>query len=210
MFRKQAYEEVGGYRDIFYYAQDSDLWLRLGEIGDAVSVPDICYELYESSGSVSATNRSAQAKFCEIAQYAYKRRVQGQSDESFILEAKELRKHILENKGQKTKQKNINTNRLIASKLLKNGNKIYTINYDDVCRRFFPGLYTSMNQSWKVNNKFKACFYPKEINEYIHQPSCIESIDQKWLYSFRGTPNSYPIRKKIFENSGGTNPDFFC
>lgn len=34
MFRRSMYEKVGGYRPVFYFSQDMDLWLRLTRHGD--------------------------------------------------------------------------------------------------------------------------------------------------------------------------------
>ena len=39
MFRKSAFEKVGGYREILTGSEDYDLWLRLGEIGQLSNLP---------------------------------------------------------------------------------------------------------------------------------------------------------------------------
>lgn len=44
MYRRADYEAVGGYRSIFYYAQDVDLWRRLGERGRLGRIEDVLYE----------------------------------------------------------------------------------------------------------------------------------------------------------------------
>lgn len=44
MFRKNVYDSVGGYRDIFKFAQDRDLWLRMIEICQAEIVNETLYE----------------------------------------------------------------------------------------------------------------------------------------------------------------------
>ncbi|MCA9314986.1 MAG: glycosyltransferase [Planctomycetes bacterium] len=41
MFRRSDYEAVGGYRAVFRFAQDLDLWLRLAERGRHVVVPEV-------------------------------------------------------------------------------------------------------------------------------------------------------------------------
>ena len=54
MFRRDAYESVGGYRELFKYAQDRDLWLRLSEIGDFQIIDKYLYERRRfSDGGVS-------------------------------------------------------------------------------------------------------------------------------------------------------------
>lgn len=60
MFRRSAYETVGGYRVTFRVAQDLDLWLRLMEIGDCVALPAILYDARLAAGSISHLRRSEQ------------------------------------------------------------------------------------------------------------------------------------------------------
>lgn len=44
MFRKSIYEKVGGYRSIFKFSQDKDLWLRMSKYGDIAIIQEILYE----------------------------------------------------------------------------------------------------------------------------------------------------------------------
>jgi glycosyltransferase involved in cell wall biosynthesis len=53
MFRRTIYEEVGGYRSEFYFAQDSDLWLRLAEKGWLAYVPKVLYQYRVAPDSIS-------------------------------------------------------------------------------------------------------------------------------------------------------------
>lgn len=43
MYRKADYDRVGGYRQAFTFAQDRDLWLRMGESRDYAIIPEILY-----------------------------------------------------------------------------------------------------------------------------------------------------------------------
>jgi hypothetical protein len=43
MFRKTIYDEVGGYRPFFKYAQDYDLWLRMSRRTKFGVVPEVLY-----------------------------------------------------------------------------------------------------------------------------------------------------------------------
>ncbi|MCG6357980.1 glycosyltransferase [Vibrio fluvialis] len=43
MFRKSIYDKVGGYREIFKFGQDRDLWLRLTQYGDCGIVKEVSY-----------------------------------------------------------------------------------------------------------------------------------------------------------------------
>ena len=44
MFRKAIYDAVGGYRDVFYYSQDKDLWNRMQAHGRLEMIDEIFYE----------------------------------------------------------------------------------------------------------------------------------------------------------------------
>jgi glycosyltransferase involved in cell wall biosynthesis len=67
MFRKNAYEKVGGYRSEFYYSQDSDLWLRLGEIGLITYCPEFLYAFQYKTGCISSIRRPVQKQLGQIA-----------------------------------------------------------------------------------------------------------------------------------------------
>lgn len=53
MFRRSAYLQAGGYRELFKYSQDRDLWLRLSLLGNIVVLPEVLYERYVNIGGVS-------------------------------------------------------------------------------------------------------------------------------------------------------------
>lgn len=53
MFRKDLFDRVGGYRPLFRFAQDRDLWLRIGLHADYAVVPEMLYERFNLEGSVS-------------------------------------------------------------------------------------------------------------------------------------------------------------
>lgn len=52
MFRRALYDQVGGYRQVFTYAQDMDLWLRMGEFCDYAILPDVLYARHRLPGGV--------------------------------------------------------------------------------------------------------------------------------------------------------------
>lgn len=54
MFRRALYDQVGGYREFFRYAQDRDLWLRISRHAGYAIVPDILYRRFKPAGGVSA------------------------------------------------------------------------------------------------------------------------------------------------------------
>lgn len=58
MFRHDAYLNVGGYRKEFCYAQDRDLWLRLGIQGDFAVIPKLLYRRYVNVRDGVSTDRN--------------------------------------------------------------------------------------------------------------------------------------------------------
>lgn len=54
MFRKSLYDNVGGYRSSFEFAQDRDLWIRMSRICDFLILDSVLYSKYKMvEGSVS-------------------------------------------------------------------------------------------------------------------------------------------------------------
>ena len=66
LFRRSAYEAVGGYRRGFLVAQDLDLWVRLSEVGVCWGDPEIGYEAEWAKGSISHRFRDQQC-LCRAA-----------------------------------------------------------------------------------------------------------------------------------------------
>jgi hypothetical protein len=77
--------------------------------------------------------------------------------------------------------------------------KIYTINYDSVANEgFLPGCYVSLSNNKLDSNRYRSCAYPKVYNEHLTAPDKI-AITPKFLFCFRGTTHSSPIRKRIVQ-----------
>jgi Exostosin family len=74
--------------------------------------------------------------------------------------------------------------------------RIFTINCDDLGRGFLPGCYTSLNKANFEPELHRACAYPYSYNELVTTSS--QQRGTKWLFSFRGTDISHPIRRKLF------------
>jgi hypothetical protein len=91
MFRKSAYEHVGGYRHQFYVAQDWDLWYRLAEIGKFQKIPKTLYGARLSPGSISAQQIKKQELFGKLALEALHLRQKGISDQAVLNQAALLR-----------------------------------------------------------------------------------------------------------------------
>jgi glycosyltransferase involved in cell wall biosynthesis len=90
MMRRSAYERAGGYRSMFYFAQDLDLWSRLTELGSHLVVPEILYKAEASPGSISGSRRVEQEKFYNLIVACTKARRTGASEAPFLLKAEHL------------------------------------------------------------------------------------------------------------------------
>ena len=95
MFRKDAYMRAGGYRDVFYYAQDSDLWLRMIELGSIRYEPAFLYRYRYAPDSISALRARLQAGFADIAEACRVARVRGDPEGPHLDRAARLREDIL-------------------------------------------------------------------------------------------------------------------
>lgn len=86
MFRRSAYEQVGGYRSAFLVAQDYDLWLRLAEAGACLGMTDLLYTARLAPGSISAQRRALQQETGQVIVRAAVARRAGQSDAPIVQE----------------------------------------------------------------------------------------------------------------------------
>ena len=76
--------------------------------------------------------------------------------------------------------------------------RIFTINCDDLGRGFLAGCYTSLTKANFEPQLHRACAYPYTYNEFVARSSSREYRKTKWLFSFRGTDVSHPVRRKLF------------
>ncbi len=69
MFRRDLFDKVGGYREIFRFAQDRDLWLRMGRHCNYAVLPETLYERFYLPDGVG---RNAEKVFLQakLAQFA--------------------------------------------------------------------------------------------------------------------------------------------
>ena len=101
LFRREAYEKVGGYRLAFFYAQDIDLTTRLAEIGPVGAVPDVLYEYRLSPTAITGRQGRHQLAFYHLIRRGYELRHQGLSDNDLLAQAERLRQKCLRQKKQK-------------------------------------------------------------------------------------------------------------
>lgn len=128
MFRKSVYEQVGGYRPQFYYAQDSDLWLRMAQVSFIGYVPQSCYQFRWHVESITGSGSRLQSEFGRLAQACLKSRKAGQSELPWLEKAEALRAAIVDSRKQSLqlsirsakKSSQLVMTYLIASQLVKN------------------------------------------------------------------------------------------
>jgi glycosyltransferase involved in cell wall biosynthesis len=94
MFRREAYLKCHGYREQFYFSQDTDLWLRLTEIGLVGYVQATLYEFQISRKGISSQFREAQHELGLLAHKCAEARRRGKSEEQLLLEAQTYRPSV--------------------------------------------------------------------------------------------------------------------
>lgn len=91
LFRRDSYERVGGYREVFYYAQDIDLTTRLAESGGVAAVTQVYYEFRVSVASISGRQSDRQLAYYRLIRAGARRRAAGLSEDDLLAEAVALR-----------------------------------------------------------------------------------------------------------------------
>ena len=74
LMRTAAVKKCGNYRDLFYYAQDRDLWFRLQRYGYFARIPEILYRrrAFSDGVSVKPDKWTCQRVFSNCAKQAYR------------------------------------------------------------------------------------------------------------------------------------------
>lgn len=67
LFRREAYERVGGYRRPFVLAQDLDLWLRMIEAGRFIAMHNVFYQAVWNYGGLTSRLRPEQRRYARVA-----------------------------------------------------------------------------------------------------------------------------------------------
>jgi glycosyltransferase involved in cell wall biosynthesis len=123
MFRKDAYNQVGGYNKDFYYAQDCDLWLRMAWEGKIGCVKEYLYNLCLSPESISSSRRGIQGQFTRLARDCYLARKLNKPESTILERVSVLRQHAIRNKANSATSRDIATTYfLIASGLEEQNN----------------------------------------------------------------------------------------
>lgn len=125
MFRSSIYEQVGGYRPEFYYGQDADLWLRMGEVSKISYVPKVLYCFQFHASSITGSRRSTQKQFGVFGQRCRQARLSGESEVPILREAKELSSRLVMSRSATQsvdRSDQVSMSYLIGSQLLRNRN----------------------------------------------------------------------------------------
>lgn len=82
MFRRSVYEKAGGYRELFKFTQDYDLWLRMALNSEFATVEETLYRRYTLPDGVSASTEKmlVQRYLAEFARQCLEERRQTGSD----------------------------------------------------------------------------------------------------------------------------------
>ena len=103
MFRRSVYEQVGGYRTAFRYAQDHDLFYRMAERAMIGYYPEILLAMVLNTTGITATRTDAQRKLGLLARKAALARRCGESEAALISAAEQL---SLSRDKRSTRQRN--------------------------------------------------------------------------------------------------------
>jgi hypothetical protein len=87
MFRRDAYEQAGGYRAQFYFGQDADLWLRMATAGQIGYAQELLYHYTVSPDTISGRRGGEQRRFGELGQAAHAARMRAESEDAALAEA---------------------------------------------------------------------------------------------------------------------------
>jgi glycosyltransferase involved in cell wall biosynthesis len=95
MFRRDAYEKIGGYRAQFNVAQDMDLWIRLAEVGICWATPEILCQAELRKNSISGSRRNEQVRAVKIIVKCAAARRSGVNDSALVAKWAQQRKSSL-------------------------------------------------------------------------------------------------------------------
>lgn len=96
MFRKSAYQQAGGYRSEFYFAQDCDLWARMATYCKFAVVPQFLTSGLYSPRGISGRYLSAQRDLTSLIAESNILRNQGERDDAVLKKAELIRPAVLQ------------------------------------------------------------------------------------------------------------------
>lgn len=122
MFRRDIYQQAGGYRPEFYLGQDSDLWLRMVEHTQFCCLPDELYFFRRHSRSVSSRHREHQSALGWLSQDCRKARREGRSEAQYLQQAADISARVRDERSRDGRDAvDLELNYLIGSRLAQAG-----------------------------------------------------------------------------------------
>jgi len=100
MFRKDLYDKIGGYREEFRRAQDTDLWVRLAEIGRHLVVREILFQTDCSLDGISSGALGKQKSYDEKIIESAKLRRKDLSDSEILAQVGLIEAEGIENSSK--------------------------------------------------------------------------------------------------------------
>jgi glycosyltransferase involved in cell wall biosynthesis len=91
MFRRDIYNMVGGYRYEFYFGQDWDLWLRMGNKGLFQTIQKFLYTQVVDVHNISSKYKNSQEKISELSRKSFLCILNGEDDKYYLAQAQEIR-----------------------------------------------------------------------------------------------------------------------
>jgi glycosyltransferase involved in cell wall biosynthesis len=100
LFRRDAYEEAGGYRSAFYYGQDWDLWYRLAERGSVLLLNQPLTRVRLQVDGLSSRHRREQVAIARLSLACQQARARGTTEQPLLEKAALIRPAAVEQAAQ--------------------------------------------------------------------------------------------------------------
>jgi len=94
MFPREKYEQAGGYRASFFFAQDLDLWIRLAEKGRHIGIQEVLYEAEITVEAISSRYRKQQVDTARLILESARRRRNGLGDADLLQKVRRIRPNV--------------------------------------------------------------------------------------------------------------------
>jgi glycosyltransferase involved in cell wall biosynthesis len=78
--RRTVLDETGGYRPVFTYSSDYDMWLRCAAVAGVAILPVIGYRYRLSADMTTVRNASRQSAYAQLARASARARIDGRPD----------------------------------------------------------------------------------------------------------------------------------
>ena len=157
MFRRAAYQKIGGYREEFYYGQDWDLWYRLGAVGSFQMLQEVFYIAEVTVDSISTTAKIAQNEIAKLSRKALHARLCCENDAGFIEKVSKIRSKYITNNRKSSASKS--SGYYFIGECLR-------MNKDSRASQYFKDAITCNLLYWRawvrlIQNNLKLYFFRK-------------------------------------------------